>query len=154
MCNPLVLAWIFNRLEKEVQPSVAYATEAKTLWDDLKERYSQGNEMRIYQLKSDISLYRQEGRTIQKYNSGIKTLWDKLENYLESPGCSRDAAVRQKQQREREEIRKPWKTGDTNSMEGIWTRCRAVEWRPTDSSQRCTQAHGSKKCNKQPLGTV
>ncbi|PKI07202.1 hypothetical protein CRG98_049600 [Punica granatum] len=54
----LVLAWIFNGLEKEIQPSAAYATEAKTLWDDLKERYSHGNEMRIYQLKSDISTYR------------------------------------------------------------------------------------------------
>ncbi|PKI54345.1 hypothetical protein CRG98_025260 [Punica granatum] len=58
MCNSLVLAWIFNGLEKELQSSVAYATEAKTLWDDLKKRYSQGNEMRIYQLKSEISTYR------------------------------------------------------------------------------------------------
>ncbi|XP_031378383.1 uncharacterized protein LOC116193772 [Punica granatum] len=104
MCNSLVLAWIFNGLEKELQPSATYATEAKTLWDDLKERYSQGNEMRIYQLKSDISIYRQEGKTIQKYYSGIKTLWDELENYLESLGCSCDAAARYTAQREKEKI--------------------------------------------------
>ncbi|PKI77007.1 uncharacterized protein LOC116212276 [Punica granatum] len=76
----LVLAWIFNGLEKELQLSAAYATEAKALWDDFKEIYSQGNEMRIYQLKSDISIYRQKGKMIQRYYSGIKILWDKLEN--------------------------------------------------------------------------
>ncbi|PKH47914.1 hypothetical protein CRG98_050403 [Punica granatum] len=102
MCNSLVLAWIFNRLEKELQPSAAYATEAKTFWDDLKERYSQGNEMRIYQLKSDIGSYRQEGKTIQKYYSGIKTLWDELENHLESPGCLCDAVAQYTAQREKE----------------------------------------------------
>ncbi|PKI43426.1 hypothetical protein CRG98_036183 [Punica granatum] len=104
MCNSLVLAWIFNGLEKELQPSAAYATEAKTLWDDLKERYSQRNEMRIYQLKSDISIYRQEGKTIQKYYSGIKTLWDELENYLDSLGCSCDAAAHYTAHREKEKI--------------------------------------------------
>ncbi|PKI79314.1 hypothetical protein CRG98_000259, partial [Punica granatum] len=104
MCNSLVLAWIFNGLEKELQPSAAYATEAKTLWDDLKERYSQGNEMRIYQLKSDISLYKQGGKTVQRYYSGIKTLWDELENYIESLGCSCNAAARYVAQREKEKI--------------------------------------------------
>ncbi|PKI76200.1 hypothetical protein CRG98_003427 [Punica granatum] len=102
MCNSLVLAWIFNGLERELQSSAAYATEAKVLWDDLKERYSQGNETRIYQLKSDVCLYRQGGKTIQKYYSGIKTLWDELENYLEQPGCSCEAAARYAAQREKE----------------------------------------------------
>ncbi|PKI53434.1 hypothetical protein CRG98_026124 [Punica granatum] len=37
---------IFNGLEKELQPSAAYATEAKMVWDDLKERYFQGREAR------------------------------------------------------------------------------------------------------------
>ncbi|PKI42793.1 uncharacterized protein LOC116206262 [Punica granatum] len=104
MCNSLVLAWVFNGMEKELQPSAAYATEAKALWDDLKERYSQGNEMRIYQLKSDINLYRQEGKTVQRYYSGIKTLWNELENYLESLGCSCDAANRYVAQREKNKI--------------------------------------------------
>ncbi|PKI53974.1 hypothetical protein CRG98_025585 [Punica granatum] len=73
MCNSLVLAWIFNGLEKELQPSAAYATEAKTLWDDLKERYSQGNEMRIYQLKSDITRYtaQREKEKIYQFLMGL-----------------------------------------------------------------------------------
>ncbi|PKI47484.1 hypothetical protein CRG98_032074 [Punica granatum] len=59
MCNSLVLASILNGLEKNLQPSVAYATDVKPLWDNLKERCSQRKEMRIYQLKSDICMYRQ-----------------------------------------------------------------------------------------------
>ncbi|PKI44169.1 hypothetical protein CRG98_035462 [Punica granatum] len=104
MCNSLILAWIFNGLEKELQPSAAYATKANMLWDDLKERYSQGNETRIYQLMSDICMYRQGRKTIQKYYSGIKTLWDELENYLESSGCSCEAATRYAAHREKDKV--------------------------------------------------
>ncbi|PKI32393.1 hypothetical protein CRG98_047212 [Punica granatum] len=41
MCNALVISWIFNTLDSELQSSVACATVAQTLWEDLRERYSQ-----------------------------------------------------------------------------------------------------------------
>ncbi|PKI56530.1 hypothetical protein CRG98_023056 [Punica granatum] len=37
MCNALVISWIFNTLNSELQSSVACATVAQTLWEDLHE---------------------------------------------------------------------------------------------------------------------
>ncbi|PKI78573.1 hypothetical protein CRG98_001045 [Punica granatum] len=42
-CNSTVLAWIFNTMEGNLQATVAYVVDARSLWDDLKERFSEGN---------------------------------------------------------------------------------------------------------------
>ncbi|PKI47133.1 hypothetical protein CRG98_032475 [Punica granatum] len=41
----MLLSWIFNHLDEELQNLVAGARNAKTLWDDLKERFSQARLM-------------------------------------------------------------------------------------------------------------
>ncbi|PKI51170.1 hypothetical protein CRG98_028457 [Punica granatum] len=102
VCNALVISWIFNTLDNELQSSIACATVAQALWEDLQERYSQGNETRIYQLKAEIGNMKQEGMSVMKYYSRLKTLWDKLDNYLEILTCTCAAAKLYTTQRERE----------------------------------------------------
>ncbi|PKI70182.1 hypothetical protein CRG98_009432 [Punica granatum] len=41
MVNSTVITWIVNTLEKDLQPSVACIENARVLWDDLKQRFSQ-----------------------------------------------------------------------------------------------------------------
>ncbi|PKI36361.1 hypothetical protein CRG98_043245 [Punica granatum] len=60
--NSVLVSWIFNHLDEELQNSVTGAKNAKTFWVDLKEQFSQGNETRVHQLKTDIYLLRQEKR--------------------------------------------------------------------------------------------
>ncbi|PKI36305.1 hypothetical protein CRG98_043331 [Punica granatum] len=62
-CNSMLLSWIFNHLDEELQNSVTGSKNAKTLWDDLTERFSLGNEAKIHQLKTDTQT-REEERTI------------------------------------------------------------------------------------------
>ncbi|PKI11380.1 hypothetical protein CRG98_049536, partial [Punica granatum] len=45
-CNCTVLAWLFNTMEESLQSTVDYAVDTKNLWDDLKERFSEGNQSR------------------------------------------------------------------------------------------------------------
>ncbi|PKI51565.1 hypothetical protein CRG98_028125 [Punica granatum] len=56
MANSLVVTWIVNSLEKDLQPSIACIENAWVLWEDLR-HFAQGNEMQIYQLKG------QQGRS-------------------------------------------------------------------------------------------
>ena len=49
--NSMVIAWLHNVIDKSLHGSVAYVETAKELWLDLKDRYSQSNEIRIHQLK-------------------------------------------------------------------------------------------------------
>ena len=57
--NSMVIAWLYNIIDKTLHGSVAYAEKASEIWKDLKERYSQNNEIRIHQLGQEITLTKQ-----------------------------------------------------------------------------------------------
>ena len=50
-CNDLVGSWILNSVSPEIRPSILYAETAAQIWTDLKDRFSQSNTPKIYQLK-------------------------------------------------------------------------------------------------------
>ena len=80
--NSMVIAWLYNVIDKMLHGSVAYAETADEIWKDLKEQYSQGNEIRIHQLKREIALTIQGNMSISEYFTKLKTLWDELGAYL------------------------------------------------------------------------
>ncbi|PKI72817.1 hypothetical protein CRG98_006797 [Punica granatum] len=99
------------------------AQDVKLLRDDLRERYSQGHQSRIYQIKSEICLLKQEGCNIRDYYDKMKVLWDELETYLENSACNCGAAA----QRETEKDRTSRMTLGVGELRGegstVW-----VEW--------------------------
>ncbi|PKI77174.1 hypothetical protein CRG98_002456 [Punica granatum] len=46
-CNSPILAWMFNTMDDSLQAIVAYTVDAQSLWNDLKERHSEGNQSRF-----------------------------------------------------------------------------------------------------------
>ena len=86
--NSMVIAWLHNVIDKNLHGLVAYAETAKELWFDLKDHYSEGNEILIHQLKRDIALTSQGNLSITKYFTKLKTLWDELGAYLILPNCN------------------------------------------------------------------
>lgn len=103
-CNKMLVAWIFNSMEKDLLAGVAYAKDAKMLWDNLRECFSRGSGTGIYQIKSEIRLLKQGGRPVPVYYSKLKGLWDELESYLEPPTCTCGAAAQRMVQWEKEKI--------------------------------------------------
>ncbi|PKI71919.1 hypothetical protein CRG98_007687 [Punica granatum] len=102
ICNSILVTWIFNHLEKDLHAIVYHVEDAKALWDDLRERHSQGNKTRVFQIKTDICMVRQGGLFVRDYYAKLKALWDELENYIEVPTCTCDAANQIVAQREKE----------------------------------------------------
>ena len=49
-CNTMVISWLLNSLSKEIASSVIYANTAREIWEDLKERFAQGNRLRIFEI--------------------------------------------------------------------------------------------------------
>ncbi|XP_057975954.1 uncharacterized protein LOC131163376 [Malania oleifera] len=49
-CNTTILSWLINSLSMELKASVMYTNNAKDLWFDLKDRHSQGNTPRLFEL--------------------------------------------------------------------------------------------------------
>ena len=66
---------------------MTYTEVVKLLWDDIKERFSVGNEPRVQQIKSELANCKQRGMTILNYYGKLKMLWEELSNYEQSPAC-------------------------------------------------------------------
>ena len=63
-CNNIVLAWLFNFVSKDLQPSMGYFKIAREVWLDLQYRYGQGNGTRIFKLRKEVSSLTQEDLSI------------------------------------------------------------------------------------------
>ncbi len=87
-CNTMVLSWIINSVSKDIAASVIYLNTAKEIWFDLKERFSQKNGPRIYQIQKSISTLSQENLSVSAYYTKLKALWEELNNYRPISACS------------------------------------------------------------------
>ncbi|KAH6820493.1 hypothetical protein C2S53_008409 [Perilla frutescens var. hirtella] len=59
----MFVKWIMHTLDKSVKQTIPYFEEVKPLWDMLRDRFSIGNGLRIQQLKSALTKYRQSKTT-------------------------------------------------------------------------------------------
>jgi hypothetical protein len=75
-CNNMVLSWILNSVSKEIANSVIFLNTAADMWEDLKERFSQSNGLRVFQLQKAISTLTQGNHSVSSYYTHLKGLWD------------------------------------------------------------------------------
>jgi hypothetical protein len=87
-CNNMILSWILNSVSKEIAESVIYIDTSHGMWLDLKERFSQKNGPRVFQLQKSISVLSQGNSSLSSYFTQLKSLWDEISNYRPIPPCS------------------------------------------------------------------
>nr|CAD1839766.1 unnamed protein product [Ananas comosus var. bracteatus] len=87
-CNDMVLSGILNAIHPDLAESVIYAKTAADVWEDLKERFSQGDDSRIFQIRQEIVEHRQGHQSVSVYYTKLKGLWDELASYHEPPCCT------------------------------------------------------------------
>ena len=80
-CNNMVHSWIVNTLNPEIVDNVIYYSTAYEVWEDLRERFSQSNAHRIFEIQQDIACLRQEQLSVSAYYTKLKGLWDELASY-------------------------------------------------------------------------
>uniref|UniRef100_A0A2N9ETF6 Reverse transcriptase Ty1/copia-type domain-containing protein n=1 Tax=Fagus sylvatica TaxID=28930 RepID=A0A2N9ETF6_FAGSY len=66
----------------------AWANTAQEIWEDLKERFAQGNGPRVFEIQKSISLLSQDQSSVSTYYTKLKSLWDELNNFRSIPDCS------------------------------------------------------------------
>ncbi|XP_024200483.1 uncharacterized protein LOC112203795 [Rosa chinensis] len=79
----MVHSWIINTIDPEITDSVIYYPTAHEVWEDLRERFSQGNAPRIFEIQREIACLRQEQMSVSAYYTKLKGLWDELATYSE-----------------------------------------------------------------------
>lgn len=87
--NNIVVSWILNSISKEIAANVIYFDTAHEIWNDLKERFSQTNSLKIFQLKQEIVNLKQELSSVGEYFTKFKTIWEELNNFRPICGCGR-----------------------------------------------------------------
>ncbi|RVW82826.1 Retrovirus-related Pol polyprotein from transposon RE1 [Vitis vinifera] len=80
-CNDMILSWILNSLSQDLADSVIFSTTAQEVWEDLRDRFSQSNAPRIFQIERDIACLTQDQMTVAAYYTRLKKLWDELGSY-------------------------------------------------------------------------
>jgi hypothetical protein len=53
--NDMVHSWIINTLDLEISNSVIYYVTAHKIWEDLRERFSQSNAPRIFEIQRETT---------------------------------------------------------------------------------------------------
>ncbi|XP_075674989.1 uncharacterized protein LOC142644217 [Castanea sativa] len=77
-CNTTILSWLTNLLSPDLKASVIYINSAKDLWIDLKNRLSQDNTPRLFEVQMEISHLVQGSMSVSSYFTKFKTLWDEF----------------------------------------------------------------------------
>ena len=77
-----------NSLSPDLKASVMYINSAKDLWIDLKDRLSQDNTPRLFELQKEISHSVQGSLSVSSYFTKFKTLWDEFVNYQPFTVCT------------------------------------------------------------------
>jgi len=87
-CNMLVLSWILNSVSPSISQSIIFMDNAIDVWNDLKERFSQGDLVRVSELMQEIYALQQDSKSVTTFYSELKILWEELEIYIPIPSCS------------------------------------------------------------------
>ncbi|GAU25648.1 hypothetical protein TSUD_265740 [Trifolium subterraneum] len=87
-CNMLIHSWILNSVEPSIARSIVFMENASDVWLDLKERFSQGDLVRVSELQQEIYALTQGTRSVTNFYSDLKTLWEELEIYMPIPNCT------------------------------------------------------------------
>ena len=72
-CNTTLLSRLTDSLSLDLKASVMYINNARDLWIDLKDRLSQGNTPRLFELGKEIAHLSQGSLSVSSYFTKSKT---------------------------------------------------------------------------------
>lgn len=83
-----VLSWILNSMSKELSEAFVYANSARTLWLELAEKFGEGDNPRIFNIKKQLAGMAQGTDSLVVYSTKLKKLWEELNCLEPRPDCS------------------------------------------------------------------
>lgn len=82
--------WIRNSISPECQSTFAYVTSCKDLWNNLREKYGQKNDILLSKLINGISNLKQGAMSVTEYYSKLHKLMSELQILESSCNCKRE----------------------------------------------------------------
>lgn len=92
-CNTMVKHWLLASMSKEMHKSVSRLKDAKDIWDELKERFTQTRCLSAFQVEEALHKVEQGSSSVTAYYTKLKTLWDEREFLIVVPPCRCDLST-------------------------------------------------------------
>jgi hypothetical protein len=73
-CNMLVHSWLMNSVEDSIAQSIVYLENAVDVWNELKERFSHGDFIRISELQVEIYNLKQSTKSVSEFFTALKVM--------------------------------------------------------------------------------
>ncbi|XP_072084592.1 uncharacterized protein [Arachis hypogaea] len=87
-CNTFVVSWIHLSLSSDIAQSVMGNGIAKDLWQELKNRFYQGDVFKIAELQEKLFSIKQGDLSVTHYFTKLKGIWEDLETFRPLPQCN------------------------------------------------------------------
>lgn len=87
MVNAIVLSWIMNSIASDILGGIMYAPSTQAVWNDLHERFNNGDGSRSFNLHKEITTLSQGITFVSVYFSKLKDLWEEFETLVPASGC-------------------------------------------------------------------
>jgi len=84
----LVISWFLKDVSQSIPHRIICVDNSFDIWNDLKERFSQGDMIHISDLQVIISSFKRDELTVTNYFTKLKILWDELDLFHPLPACS------------------------------------------------------------------
>lgn len=80
-CNNLVQSWLVSLISPPIAQTVVFLENAVDVWNELRERFSKADRIRIADLQNSISTLLQGNSSVIEYYTALKSFWEELEHY-------------------------------------------------------------------------
>ncbi|KAM6569332.1 hypothetical protein CsatB_017317 [Cannabis sativa] len=87
-CNNMVMSWLVNSVSPEIAQSIMYFDQATDMWQDIAERFNEGNGPRVFQLQTQLTRLQQGDNSVTSYFTKLKSIWDELKEFQPNTTCS------------------------------------------------------------------
>ncbi|CAL1387813.1 unnamed protein product [Linum trigynum] len=85
--NTLLLGWILRSVSPSIALGFQWFEDALLVWNELRERFSRGNNFRIAELQEDLFRFKQGSQSVSAYFTQMTTWMHELDNFLPIPPC-------------------------------------------------------------------
>jgi hypothetical protein len=87
-CNHLIHSWLINSVTELIAQTLVFHENCFDVWQDLQERFSKIDRIRIATLRSSINNLKQGSKSVLDYFTEMKALWEELHSHRPIPSCT------------------------------------------------------------------
>ncbi|KAL6209405.1 hypothetical protein ACLB2K_020347 [Fragaria x ananassa] len=80
-------------MRKQIRKSVVHCKDARSVWLELQERFSQTNTVNLFNIETAIHECVQEGNSVTSFFTNLKAFWDEKDALCTSTPCTCAAAI-------------------------------------------------------------